>query len=171
MSWTPERIGNLESLWAEGRSTAEIGRRLGVSKNAVVGKAHRLGLPGRKSPIDAKRRQAKKDAAPAAASRTTTPRAKAAAQAAPATAAPTAAATKPKAAAAAPAAAAARAKPSKAHAGPSCQWPFGDPRLPGFHFCGAASVSGKPYCDEHCAAAYNRVSSSGGGNRSSAQAA
>ncbi|MGZ0187429.1 MAG: GcrA family cell cycle regulator [Alphaproteobacteria bacterium] len=171
MSWTPERIGNLESLWAEGHSTAEIGRRLGVSKNAVVGKAHRLGLPGRQSPIDAKRRQAKKDAAPAATARTTTPRTKAAPQAAPA-AAPTAAAAKPRAAAAAPApaAATARAKPSKPHTGPSCQWPFGDPRLPGFHFCGAASVSGKPYCDEHCAAAYNRVSSSGG-NRTSAQAA
>ena len=109
MSWTPERIGNLESLWAEGHSTAEIGRRLGVSKNAVVGKAHRLGLPGRQSPIDAKRRQAKKDAAPAATARTTTPRTKAAPQAAPA-AAPTAAAAKPRAAAAAPAPAAATAR-------------------------------------------------------------
>ena len=58
MSWTPERIGELEKLWAEGLSTAEIGRRLGVSKNAVVGKAHRLRLPGRQSPIDPNRRRA-----------------------------------------------------------------------------------------------------------------
>ena len=55
MSWTPERIAKLEELWAEGLSTAEIGRRLGVSKNAVVGKAHRMKLPGRQSPIESKR--------------------------------------------------------------------------------------------------------------------
>ena len=51
MTWTPERIAELESLWATGETTAEIGRMLNVSKNAVVGKAHRLGLPGRPSPI------------------------------------------------------------------------------------------------------------------------
>ncbi|MGO9785646.1 MAG: GcrA family cell cycle regulator, partial [Stellaceae bacterium] len=42
--WTPELIQNLSKLWDEGHSTAEIGRRLGISKNAVVGKAHRLAL-------------------------------------------------------------------------------------------------------------------------------
>lgn len=41
----------LRVLWAAGHSTAEIGRRLGVSKNAVVGKAHRMDLGGRPSPI------------------------------------------------------------------------------------------------------------------------
>ncbi|MGH7124624.1 MAG: GcrA family cell cycle regulator, partial [Stellaceae bacterium] len=40
--WTPERITQLSQLWKEGHSTAEIGRRIGVTKNAVVGKAHRL---------------------------------------------------------------------------------------------------------------------------------
>jgi GcrA cell cycle regulator len=44
-------IRQLRSLWDEGHSTAAIGRRLGVSKNAVVGKAHRLDLPDRPSPI------------------------------------------------------------------------------------------------------------------------
>lgn len=43
--------GRLRVLWAEGHSTNEIGRRLGISKNAVVGKAGRLGLEGRVSPI------------------------------------------------------------------------------------------------------------------------
>jgi GcrA cell cycle regulator len=51
MDWTDETILRLREFWAEGHSTAEIGRRLGVSKNAIVGKAHRLDLPARPSPI------------------------------------------------------------------------------------------------------------------------
>ena len=51
MEWTDEVIERLRTLWAEGHSTAEIGRRLGVSKNAIVGKAHRLDLTARPSPI------------------------------------------------------------------------------------------------------------------------
>src|SRR5579864_4912946 len=51
MNWAEETIGQLRSLWDEGLATEEIGRRLGVSKNAVVGKAHRLDLPARPSPI------------------------------------------------------------------------------------------------------------------------
>jgi GcrA cell cycle regulator len=51
MEWTDEVISQLRALWAEGHSTAEIGRRLGVTKNAIVGKAHRLDLPARPSPI------------------------------------------------------------------------------------------------------------------------
>jgi GcrA cell cycle regulator len=44
IEWTPEVVLPLRQLWDEGHSTAEIGRRLGVSKNAVVGTAHRLDL-------------------------------------------------------------------------------------------------------------------------------
>lgn len=51
MEWNDEVIARLRTLWDEGHSTAEIGRRLGVSKNAIVGKAHRLSLPPRPSPI------------------------------------------------------------------------------------------------------------------------
>jgi GcrA cell cycle regulator len=51
MEWNEESIARLRALWAEGLSTAAIGRRMGVSKNAVVGKAHRLNLPSRPSPI------------------------------------------------------------------------------------------------------------------------
>ena len=50
-TWTPERIEEVTRLWGEGLTTAEIGKIVGVSKNAVVGKAHRLGLPSRPSPI------------------------------------------------------------------------------------------------------------------------
>ncbi|MDP7344875.1 MAG: GcrA family cell cycle regulator, partial [Alphaproteobacteria bacterium] len=50
-TWTPERIAEVTRLWDEGLTTAEIGKLVGVTKNAVVGKAHRLGLPPRPSPI------------------------------------------------------------------------------------------------------------------------
>ena len=49
--WTPDRIKTLIALWDEGHPTSEIGRRLGVTKNSVVGKVHRLGLKKRQSPI------------------------------------------------------------------------------------------------------------------------
>ena len=43
-TWTAERIADLTRLWEEGVTTAEIGRRIGVTKNAVIGKVHRIGL-------------------------------------------------------------------------------------------------------------------------------
>ncbi len=51
IEWTPTRISVLIALWNEGLTTSEIGKRLDVTKNAVVGKVHRLGLPKRGSPI------------------------------------------------------------------------------------------------------------------------
>jgi len=54
IEWTPTRISALIALWNEGLFTSEIGNRLGVTKNAVVGKVHRLGLPKRGSPIKQK---------------------------------------------------------------------------------------------------------------------
>lgn len=49
--WTDAQVARLRELWTAGHSTAEIGRRMGMSKNAVISKSHRLGLPGRPSPI------------------------------------------------------------------------------------------------------------------------
>jgi len=54
MAWTDEKVATLKQLWTEGLTTGEIGKRLGVSKNAVVGKAHRLNLESRPSPIKRK---------------------------------------------------------------------------------------------------------------------
>ncbi|MBO6035902.1 MAG: hypothetical protein J6P38_02290 [Acetobacter sp.] len=51
MKWTEKVVEQLKQLWADDLSTAEIGRRLNMTKNAVVGKAHRLGLSSRPSPI------------------------------------------------------------------------------------------------------------------------
>ncbi|HEY7991251.1 MAG TPA: GcrA family cell cycle regulator [Stellaceae bacterium] len=49
--WTNDLVNQLSALWQQGLSTAEIGRKLGISKNAVVGKAHRLMLTPRPSPL------------------------------------------------------------------------------------------------------------------------
>ncbi len=112
MTWTSELVADLVRLWEEGASTAEIGRRLGISKNAVVGKAHRLGLPARPSPI--RRRSGTR---------------------------------------------------AKKISGPACQWPIGDPRKPDFRFCGEPALPGKPYCADHCAAAYTRSGGSSAAER------
>ena len=58
LEWTAERTRALKELWKEGLSTSEIGRRLGLTKNAVIGKAHRLALPRRPSPIRRQVREA-----------------------------------------------------------------------------------------------------------------
>ena len=116
MVWTDERIEELKVLWAEGLTTGEIGKRLGVSKNAVVGKAHRLGLKGRPSPIK-KAKQPRQAAAPVKEP-------------------------EPK------------MKTLVDLSANTCRWPIGDPREPGFHFCGAPAIPGKPYCATHAAVAY-----------------
>ena len=52
MSWTDERIDRLKAMWAEGSTASQIAEDLGgVSRNAVIGKAHRLGLESRPSPV------------------------------------------------------------------------------------------------------------------------
>jgi len=66
MSWTDERIGTLRKMWEGGATASEIATELGgVSRNAVIGKAHRLGLKARPSPVKAND-QKKKTAVPAA---------------------------------------------------------------------------------------------------------
>lgn len=56
MAWTEQMVEDLKKMWHEGLTTGEIGKRLGVSKNSIVGKVHRLQLSGRPSPIKKKRR-------------------------------------------------------------------------------------------------------------------
>ncbi len=52
MSWTDERIDQLKELWSKGMTASQIADELGgVSRNAVIGKAHRLGLQSRPSPV------------------------------------------------------------------------------------------------------------------------
>ena len=56
--WNDNLDARLTSDWAAGFSTAEIGRRMGISKNSVIGRAHRLQLPSRGSPINLSQAQA-----------------------------------------------------------------------------------------------------------------
>lgn len=149
MDWTAEAIERLKALWAEGHSTAEIGRRMGISKNAVVGKAHRLNLPARPSPI-------RRDAVPRPAPVPRAPRPVPAARQAPPPmlrAAPVAPAPV---VAAAPVAPVVRAFPAPRprFGSRSCCWPIGEPGTSGFRFCGGEPMAGKPYCTEHAALAY-----------------
>jgi len=67
MSWTDERIEQLRSMWEKGLTASQIADELGgVSRNAVIGKAHRLGLKSRPSPVKATDKPAKPAKAPAA---------------------------------------------------------------------------------------------------------
>ena len=54
MAWTEQMVEDLKKMWDEGLTTGEIGKRLNVSKNSIVGKVHRLQLPARPSPIKKK---------------------------------------------------------------------------------------------------------------------
>jgi GcrA cell cycle regulator len=67
MSWTDERIDRLKAMWTKGATASQIAEELGgVSRNAVIGKAHRLGLESRPSPVKAGEEKEKKaKAAPA----------------------------------------------------------------------------------------------------------
>jgi len=142
MTWTTERIDELTRLWAQGHSASAIGKQLGVSKNAVVGKAHRLKLTARPSPIRAN--------GPAEGAKPQPSRLRAAALAVDVDFAEEAVLV--------PAAETDNyyvPPPVKESVGRSrCQWPIGDPQSRDFHFCGEASVPGKPYCLSHCSQAY-----------------
>ena len=141
MEWGPDAIETLRALWAEGLSTAEIGRRMGVSKNAVVGKAHRLNLPARPSPIRRDGASTPRPAVPRVAVRRSLPPRPVAPPPPPAPVAP-------------------RPAPVRhvSRAGlRSCSWPIGEPGTRGFHFCGCEALPGKPYCAEHAAVAYVKV--------------
>jgi len=159
MEWNEETIARLRALWAEGLSTAEIGRRMAISKNAVVGKAHRLNLPPRPSPI---RRDgaaaAPRQAVPRRLSGPTLPPLLAATApaphlvAAPITPPPAPAPPMPCVVASRPASTTFRAiRPQ------SCCWPIGEPGTKSFRFCDAEATPGKPYCTDHAALAYVKV--------------
>jgi GcrA cell cycle regulator len=79
MSWTDERIERLKKMWAQGATASQIADELGgVSRNAVIGKAHRLGLEQRPSPVKpGEEKEAKKPAAAAAAAPKPAPKAEA----------------------------------------------------------------------------------------------
>lgn len=164
MNWSAERDARLRELWASELSSAEIALRLGVSKNATIGRAHRMHLPGRPSPI---RRKGDPKPAIRRAPAITLPMFRSCAQCG-----GTLGADQVKFCSAGCEALAGLVdlavevehtapKPKRVVVAPavfsvfrSCQWPEGDPGSPGFRFCGDATVLGKPYCGPHCGRAY-----------------
>jgi GcrA cell cycle regulator len=153
MSWTNERTDLLKTLWADGLSASAIANKLGaVTRNAVIGKVHRLGLQGRRATRSFQPRFARRRAAPlrsrsAIARRAERPL-------------PRRTSAKPR----------APGRPILLpDLGPApvfaitvatltdrtCRYPDGDPKRGDFHFCGRdkGSASG-PYCSHHAAIAY-----------------
>ena len=170
MEWSDDTIGRLREFWSEGHSTAEIGRRLGVSKNAVVGKAHRLDLPARPSPI-------RRDGV-APTQRTQSPRRVAGPTLPPLVSAngggpaqsprPTMPPPEPRPVsppfAARPAPASAAQPVPRMQVAPrpfartvACCWPIGEPGTKSFRFCDGNAMTGKPYCADHAQLAYVKV--------------
>ena len=143
MEWSEDAIAQLRALWTEGHSTAEIGRRMGVTKNAVVGKAHRLKLSARPSPIRHER-QAEPTPRAARPRKPTVPQC---------TASPDIPVAAP-----VPARSILRPVPTSAWGRVSpCCWPIGEPGTATFRFCDADTLPNKPYCDTHAQLAYVRV--------------
>ena len=178
MEWNEDVIGRLRELWTEGHSTAEIGRRLGVSKNAIVGKAHRLDLPARPSPIRRAGSEPAGERRPAlrrVEGPTLPPLASTggAAVAIVVTASPSVAIA-PVAVAVAPPppvlpkiapprlVPVAPPRPQASAPRPygrivTCCWPIGEPGTKTFRFCDDRSEPGKPYCEDHAKLAYVKV--------------
>lgn len=142
MGWTEERVNTLRKLWAEGLSASQIAKQLGgVTRNAVIGKVHRLGLAGRATPS----RPAKRPV------RTQRPR----------VISPSAPRLKP--ASNTPALVVPQLEPLTLETGKTanvltlnesmCKFPIGDPNEADFAFCGRAASCG-PYCQDHARLAY-----------------
>lgn len=125
--WPAEKKERLRQLWAEGHSIREIGRRMNISHCAVAGKVGRLNLPARGSPI---RPRAEGQEPPVPGGRRQAVREIVRVDRAILEA------------------------PKPVFRPTPCCWPIGEVGKPGFHFCGARSEPGRPYCGEHCAVAY-----------------
>lgn len=146
MAWTEDRVEILSKLWAEGLSASQIAKQLGgVTRNAVIGKVHRLGLSGRATPSRPSKRKVAAPRATAAAPKALIPR-------------------KPR---PAPVYTPPPPPPLEAKLMPNgefatiltitestCKWPIGDPSTDDFRFCGRNTDSTSPYCTAHSSVAY-----------------
>ncbi len=142
MGWTDERVTLLKKLWLEGLSASQIAKQLGgVTRNAVIGKVHRLGLSGRAAPSQpsrpAFRPQRARAAAPAPIQRREIVQRPAAQVPAPVPMVDLPGT--------------ATVLTLGAH---MCKWPIGDPSTDEFSFCGRRAGNDGPYCIEHARVAY-----------------
>jgi len=158
-AWTEERVERLKKLWSDGLSASQIAAELGggVTRNAVIGKVHRLGLSGRGKPTGAGTPRPRK--AP--------PRAPSAPTTFDALRRRTATALAPARAPLPEAEVAYQPLPVEEVVIPMservtimelrdsmCRWPLGDPSTAEFRFCGARSGAAVPYCGYHAQLAY-----------------
>ncbi len=160
LPWTEERVEVLKKLWADGLSASQIAIRLagGVTRNAVIGKVHRLGLSGRATPSRAtapRQRKMRQPSHPASSRSKPLPTAGATALKPQAIATP------------APTPAPVPIRLVESPKGErinilmltdrTCRWPLGDPGTEEFGFCGHAPRAGVPYCEYHAQLAYQPV--------------
>ena len=153
MSWTDERVETLKKLWQEGHSASQIAKQLGgVTRNAVIGKVHRLGLSGRAAPSQPTRplykparppRPAVSQAQPAASHSAPIARRTDPVISRPVISTPVVPYIEE------PGTATVLTLGAK-----MCKWPIGDPAESTFGFCGRASSNASPYCAEHARVAF-----------------
>ncbi|HLI66041.1 MAG TPA: GcrA family cell cycle regulator [Caulobacteraceae bacterium] len=140
MGWTDERVDLLKKLWLEGLSASQIAKQLGgVTRNAVIGKVHRLGLSGRATPSQPSRPAFKTPRPPRPISHAAPRRLEPRPQPMPA---PVYFVEEP---------GSATVLTLGAH---MCKWPIGDPATDAFTFCGRRADGDGPYCVSHAAVAY-----------------
>ncbi|BAU93836.1 GcrA cell cycle regulator [Methylorubrum populi] len=158
-SWTDERVELLRRLWDDGLSASQIALQIGgVSRNAVIGKVHRLGLAGRVKPIGPASAQGRRkddlaaevEIASVVVEEPTLPEPPAIVAHRPAPDFPLPPAPAPE-----PVALAVSERVTIMDLRDSmCRWPMGDPTSPEFRFCGARAITGLPYCTQHAQVAY-----------------
>lgn len=152
MSWTEPKIQMLKDMWGHGYSASEIAKCIGgLSRNAVIGKAHRMELSKLQSPA---RHKDAPDVKSTSMVRTK-PSKKVMLRAAPMLPKPPV-----QQAGSVPAVKRMTESLTKSAVSPlktterQCRWPHGDPRSKDFKFCGGDAVEGLPYCFDHARAAY-----------------
>tara|TARA_R110000868_G_scaffold145660_4_gene366003 strand:- start:2700 stop:3236 length:537 start_codon:yes stop_codon:yes gene_type:complete len=154
-TWTDERVERLKQLWSEGHSASEVAKTLGgITRNAVIGKVHRLKLSGRARPVGPPKE--KKSRILAGSRRRSSPTRTFAKNRKKLTQRP--------ASEISPATEALIASDIPAPVGPGvtlmmlnpkmCKWPIGEPEDFGFHFCAHTVRDGYPYCTHHALIAY-----------------
>ena len=178
MSWTDERVELLKKMWTEGQSASQIAKELGgVTRNAVIGKVHRLGLSNRAGAAAApvpEKKSAKAEAAPKPQPKkqaksateekvievTVTPRKPIVPAGQPLPPQPSANEISPETLANAREIEKTAKRISLMELTErTCKWPIGDPATDDFWFCGLAVQQGKPYCEAHVSVAFQPMSS------------
>ena len=162
MAWTDDRVELLKKLWAEGLSASQIANRLGgVTRNAVIGKVHRLGLSGRTTTSRAKAPRTRRRATHAQ-NRAARPQLRSHGNLALKPAYETDVEEHVD---LIPATIQELVIPIEERASiltlneNKCRWPIGDPGDEDFHFCGRHCASGSPYCEFHSRIAYQPAQS------------